>query len=68
MLQAQLNFVLLFVICMASIATYRPKVLFSDAFEAINNLFNTWYTNINYATTQSALVIQPLINEVDRDK
>jgi len=36
--------------------------------EAINNLFNTWYTSLDYASAQAALSIPPNINEVDPNR
>ena len=40
----------------------------ADIVEAINNLFNTWYTSFNYALTQSTLIIPSIINQIDPDK
>ena len=37
----------------------------TDVVEAINNLFNTWYTSFNYAITQSALIMTTIINQID---
>jgi len=34
----------------------------------MNNLFNSWYTAIQFATTQAALAITPIINEIDPEK
>ena len=34
----------------------------------MNNLFNTWYTAVQYATTQAGLTITPIINEIDPAK
>ncbi|KAL6718591.1 hypothetical protein ACLMJK_004683 [Lecanora helva] len=39
-----------------------------DSSTAINNLFNTWYTSLNYAISQASLFIQPLINKIDPDR